>query len=348
MENWTAPSESEKRQRKVVLITFPLGAILLLLYFFNLFNNQEYFSAWGAFVFGMELLVLFVFVYFNVFPIRHVELVFYYSFLLFIVCLTLLSIEVAASNPTTGSFVFSSTLSGITMWICIIFLSSYLILSYEQDRLFVIITCLVLFLLAAYHLLFRDGMEIRIIFRWVNTFLGIGVVLTLIYYTGRLQRFYAEADTLTGILNRRVTYEVLYKEFHRAERYKETLSIILVDIDEFKQINDRLGHGTGDLVLREFTKLVRHSIRDIDSFGRIGGDEFIIILPTANTENACHVAERIRAALTTHPFKIKLPVTASFGVATYTFGNTMEEWVHYADKALYKAKQNGRNCVVSA
>lgn len=348
MENWTAPSESEKRQRKVVLITFPLGAILLLLYFFNLFNNQEYLSAWGAFVFGIELLLLFALVYFNIFPIRLVELVFYYSFLLFIVCLILLSIEIAASNPVTGSFIFSSTLSGVTMWICIVFLSSYLILSYEQDRRFVMITCLALFLLAVYHLLFRGGMDIRIIFRWVNTFLGLGVVLTLIYYTGRLQRFYAETDTLTGILNRRVTYEVLYKEFHRAERYKETLSIILVDIDEFKQINDSLGHATGDFVLREFTKLVRHSIRDIDSFGRIGGDEFIVILPTANAENACHVAERIRGALATHPFNIKLPVTASFGVAAFETGNTMEQWIHYADKALYQAKQNGRNCVVSA
>ena len=345
MENWTAPSESEKRQRKVVLITFPLGALLLLLYFFILSNNQEYLSAWGAFAFGLELLVLFAVVYFNISPIRWVELIFYYSFVLFVVCLTLLSIEVAYSDPLIGGFVFSSTLSGITMWICIVFLSSYLILSYEQDRLFVMVTCLALLLIAAYHLLFRDGMEIRIIFRWVNTFLGLGVVLTLIYYAGRLQRFYAETDTLTGILNRRVTYEVLQKEFHRAERYKETLSIILIDIDEFKKINDALGHGAGDLVLREFTKLVRHSIRDIDSFGRIGGDEFILVLPTANAENACNVAGRIQVALTTHSFDIKLPVTASFGVSMFNKDKSLEELISRADAALYESKHMGRNCV---
>jgi diguanylate cyclase (GGDEF)-like protein len=345
MENWTAPSESEKRQRKVILITFPLGATLLLLYFFNLINNQEYLSAWGAFTFGMELLVLFAVVYFNIFPIRWVELIFYYSFVLFIVCLILLSIEIAVSNPTTGSFIFSSTLSGVTMWICIIFLSSYLILPYEQDRQYVMITCSTLFLIAVYHLLFRDGMDIRTIFRWVNTFLGIGVVLTLIYYTGRLQRFYAETDTLTGILNRRVTYEVLHKEFHRAERYKETLSIIMIDLDEFKQINDRLGHGAGDHVLREFTKIVRHSIRDIDSFGRIGGDEFILVLPTANAENAHHVAERIRTALVSHPFNIKEQVTASFGVSMLNEDRSLEELISRADAAVYEAKRKGRNSI---
>lgn len=209
----------------------------------------------------------------------------------------------------------------------------------------VTVTCGGLLVIALYHLVFRNGFDIRYLFRWLNTFLGIGIVTLLIYYTGRLQRFYAENDILTGVLNRRIAYDILHQACARAVRFQEVFSIISIDLDQFKQINDTLGHAAGDRVLREFTTLARQSIRDVDYLGRVGGDEFLIILPTANLENAVLVAERIRIAVSDNDFCIKHPMTASFGVAMFNGDKSLEEFLNCADVGLYNAKHKGGNHV---
>jgi diguanylate cyclase (GGDEF)-like protein len=298
-------------------------------------------QAWGAAIFGVELIILFLLLRFSLLPLRPIELIFYYTFVLFVFLIAARGVESVSGNLPTDPYVFSATMSGLTMWICIVFLSSYLILPHTQNMTLVIITCIGFLLIAMYHLIFRDGFQIYYIFRWVNTFMGLGVVTLLIYYTGRLQRFYADNDTLTGVLNRRVAYDILHQQCARAVRYKEMFSIISTDLDRFKPINDTLGHATGDRILREFSTLARQSIRDIDFLGRVGGDEFLIILPTANMENASLVAERIRLAVKHHDFQVSLPITASFGVAMFNGDKSLEEFLNRADLGLYDAKRQG-------
>lgn len=341
MENWVAPNESEKRQRKVILWTFPLGSLLLLLYSQSLFNNLETIQAWGALAFGLELALLFLLLRFNISSLRLVELLFYYSFVLFIFLIAVCGVEDISGNRPSDPYIFSATMSGLAMWVCIVFLSAYLILPHAENTILVSVTCTGFLLIAIYHLIFRDGFQVYYLFRWVNTFMGLAVVTVLIHYTGRLQRFYADNDMLTGVLNRRVAHDILRQECARAVRYKEMFSIISTDLDHFKPINDTLGHATGDRVLREFTTLARQSIRDIDFLGRVGGDEFLIILPTANMENAAHVAERIRVAVREHDFHVPLLITASFGVAMFNDDSSLEEFLNRADLGLYASKHEG-------
>lgn len=162
-------------------------------------------------------------------------------------------------------------------------------------------------------------------------------------------KFYAERDSLTGIWNRRKWIELAEYEVRRAERYKRPLSLIYIDIDHFKNINDLIGHIAGDKVLSDFTKLISSQIRENDIFGRIGGEEFAIILPETNKENAKIVAERLLKVTADNKIKfsnIEVSITISIGVTAYECdveGISLEELMRKGDRALYEAKRLGRN-----
>lgn len=150
-------------------------------------------------------------------------------------------------------------------------------------------------------------------------------------------------DALTGIGNRRFFHQKMKEEIARAKRSEENLSVIMFDIDYFKNVNDEYGHDVGDEVLIEYTKLISSFLRDTDVFCRIGGEEFMIILPTASKENALKIAEKIRKEVETYN-KI-VPITMSFGVTQYIKGEDIEFIFKRADSALYRAKEAGRNTV---
>jgi two-component system cell cycle response regulator len=153
-------------------------------------------------------------------------------------------------------------------------------------------------------------------------------------------------DGLTGILNRRALYEALEREILRAGRERTPLSIIMLDIDFFKKINDGHGHNTGDVVLKELVRRILAELRPYDTFGRYGGEEFIVLLPGAYMYEVLAVSERIRGAIRNTPFDVGtacLPVTASFGVAEFDFKENSDALIKRADVALYKAKKNGRD-----
>ncbi len=136
----------------------------------------------------------------------------------------------------------------------------------------------------------------------------------------------------------------MQEEVHRAKRYKHPFSLIMLDIDYFKQVNDKYGHTVGDEVLVEYTKLIGSLLREGDTFSRIGGEEFIIILPYAKIEEAQKIAEKLRVKI--ESFKKVLPITMSFGVVEYIMGEDIELIFKRVDDALYKAKDSGRNIVV--
>ena len=158
----------------------------------------------------------------------------------------------------------------------------------------------------------------------------------------------ATHDPLTGVFNRRQLEDVLRKEVVRAERHARPLSVAMMDADHFKAINDTYGHQTGDEVLRAISDRCRKSLRSHDVFGRYGGEEFVIVFPETNLEEAGAVAERLRVAVAENPIQVgdnALGVTVSIGLAAYAPGQDVDKLFQRADSALYTAKQDGRNLV---
>jgi diguanylate cyclase (GGDEF)-like protein len=158
-------------------------------------------------------------------------------------------------------------------------------------------------------------------------------------------------DSLTGLFNRRRFETILSNEFKKCQRYQHPLACMMIDIDHFKDINDRYGHQAGDAVLREVAQCIQGSIREVDTLSRWGGEEFMVLSPNTNTANATHAAQRILNAVGSHVFSAigNQPVTVSIGVAGVPEAEieTAEKLVHAADLALYEAKRKGRARVES-
>jgi diguanylate cyclase (GGDEF)-like protein len=160
----------------------------------------------------------------------------------------------------------------------------------------------------------------------------------------------AYVDGLTGMHNRRFFEMRIVEELERAGRFQGRLSVIMVDIDNFKKLNDEFGHLLGDEILRSVSSVLKQQLRKMDMVCRYGGDEFAILVPETTGDNALRVAEKLRRQIETHDFPgVPRPVTISCGVADYpTHGVTRDEVVAAADSALYTAKQVGRNRVSPA
>ncbi len=159
----------------------------------------------------------------------------------------------------------------------------------------------------------------------------------------------SHTDHLTGLYNRRYLLDILEREYPRTTRTGSSLSFLILDIDHFKDINDKFGHQEGDTVLAQAAAVFRDHLRGYDMPVRFGGDEFVAVLPEASLQDAMVVAERVRKALEQIAFSGKLDkvrISASLGVAVYPSAgvNTVEDLIREADNALYRAKARGRNC----
>ncbi len=163
-------------------------------------------------------------------------------------------------------------------------------------------------------------------------------------------RHMAYVDGLTGVFNRRYFEIRILEEIERAHRYSGAVSLIMIDIDHFKQLNDEFGHLMGDDVLRQISTVFQQNLRKIDVACRYGGEEFAIIVPETTGEDAYYVAEKLRKAIQTAVFPgVPRPVTITAGVASYPAnGKNRDELVKAADEALYSGKQSGRNSVVAS
>lgn len=160
----------------------------------------------------------------------------------------------------------------------------------------------------------------------------------------------ARYDILSGLLNRMSLFGVIDMEIERTMRTKMPLSGIMVDIDNFKQINDEHGHLAGDQVISEIGKRLRNHLRKYDQAGRYGGEEFFVVLPNTNLHQAYIIAERFRHGLAERAVVLdetEVRITASFGIAEYRHGETRESWIARSDRNMYVAKQSGRNRVVA-
>lgn len=159
----------------------------------------------------------------------------------------------------------------------------------------------------------------------------------------------ALVDPLTGIANRRKFFQTLESEESRFDRYKRPFSLIMMDLDHFKSINDQYGHQFGDQVLIQFARCVHNEIRPSDLLGRLGGEEFGIILPDSVLDSSSHLAERILQLTSSlslqTPDQKKLRLTVSIGISEFTESDTVSSIYHRADENLYRAKREGRNQV---
>lgn len=159
----------------------------------------------------------------------------------------------------------------------------------------------------------------------------------------------ANHDQLTKILNRRGVESFAQQEFSKASRIDSDLAVIMTDIDDFKKVNDSFGHQVGDEILASFADLIGNNLRPYDILGRLGGEEFIIVLPNTTVEQAQLLAERLRKKVEEFSFQVnkkEIGITASFGIAKQLPEmDTLEKTIPFADKALYRSKQQGRNKV---
>ena len=343
--SFTPAELMEKYKRQTYLIGFPIGMILSALYIINIASSQLQFYVSGA-----VLLELGVFIFLVLFlpPIKYgMEIIFYFSIPICFFILT--QIHIGLSVNSTGQLSLGDPVYSLSMWLIVFLIGAFLSLKPGHLKLFILLIFTGMTILAVINLsnfYSLKELQLAFVFRWVNAFTGMGVATLLVRRMGVLQQRNATTDALTGILNRHALYPILSQELDRSARYARPFSIILLDVDEFKVINDDFGHLEGDKVLRELSKLVSNLLRKTDSTGRWGGEEFLFVLPETETAEAQILAERIREKIEETHFIEKYYITSSFGVAAYRSGQTLETLLECADKALYQAKNNGRNQVI--
>jgi len=180
----------------------------------------------------------------------------------------------------------------------------------------------------------------------ITHYVGTGQDITLrVEIEERLQKL-ATTDSLTGIANRYKINLVIDEEIERGKVYGKFFTLVMFDIDKFKNINDTYGHDVGDMILSEVSELIEKYIRDTDSFGRWGGEEFMLVLHDTQEDEAISIAQKIRKVIEIYPFKVIEHLTVSIGVSSYKKDASKESLLKRADNALYRAKRNGRNCVI--
>lgn len=186
----------------------------------------------------------------------------------------------------------------------------------------------------------------------VDEFGELGLSINnLLSYTDTLIKkkdFLANTDLLTGIHNRRSFLDGVNREFDRVRRYGGGIGLAVCDIDHFKAVNDKHGHEVGDLILKEFSNVLRVQVRKSDLVGRWGGEEFVVLAPETKQGDLITLAEKLRSSVAQTDFPTGEPVTCSIGTASLHSEETFEALFERADKALYQAKNNGRNRVESA
>jgi len=187
------------------------------------------------------------------------------------------------------------------------------------------------------------GFQLFYIILLLNAITAILVILLVFIYVRKKLEFESLHDPLTHAHNRRSYESIIDTELARSARYNHPLSLILLDIDHFKGINDKYGHKAGDSVLIELVQVLIKTARKTDRIFRVGGEEFAIIIPETNIAGASDLAEKVRAIVSNYPFKTVNKVTVSIGVAEFHPDITKDELYNNADQAMYFAKDAGRN-----
>jgi len=266
----------------------------------------------------------------------------------------ILLLSVAPVAAAIGSIFIITNLDEFTIYLPELYLIVIWVFAISGLRLiYATISASSIFLIVAfsgYYFIFKNDFLLMHLL-WLFSAFSFGLLSAfvieksnkLIFLNKQKLEYLATTDGLTGLCNRLRIENKVNEEMERAERYKRSLSVILLDIDHFKSVNDDYGHHIGDAVLREFSSIIKDGIRKVDAVGRWGGEEFLIILPETNIKEAENIAEQIRRKIENHIFTVVKHITSSFGVSEYIQGDNSQSTINRADKALYKAKECGRN-----
>jgi diguanylate cyclase (GGDEF)-like protein len=337
------------KRRLIYLIAFPAGAALISV--FVMLNRQQFSTASLLFGFGVAaILLLFeIFLLFRIFTLKLVETAFYLILMLTIP----IFVNTNLNNYTTISRItpeyLSEVVNGMALWETIFFVGIFLSIP-RKTFLILVSTTLVLIIVVGLRnlwLLHEAGnLEAIYVFHWVHIIFALGILFFLILRIGGIQHQRASLDQLTGALNRHEAIIVLNSLYEQAVRFQSPFSLILIDIDHFKEVNDTYGHPTGDNVLIEFTRIITDTIRKQDYLVRWGGEEFLVLLPNEGMSGAKITADRVREAVSNGDYHEDITITASFGVTTYEAGLTVGDLLSNMDEALYRAKAEGRNMVI--
>ncbi len=177
----------------------------------------------------------------------------------------------------------------------------------------------------------------------LNIVLLSGIIWQLKAFVVNKLEYFANYDSLTGAINRIAFENILAQEIMKLKRYRRPLSLIMFDVDHFKRINDTHGHRAGDSVLKLLSKIVKNHIRATDTFARVGGEEFMILLPETAVAHACTFADKLRKIIETEFVGGHYRITASFGVTACRKSDEKQDIMGRADAAMYRAKRAGRN-----
>lgn len=253
---------------------------------------------------------------------------------------------VALFLPLTITLIFALTTQGLygALWCYPAVLFCFFVLPHRVA--IAVSACMLLFATPMVYMFVNQGTALRFA---VSLALNITVVSIITRVVADLQHELldqAATDPLTGALNRRQMESLLAEAVERRSRSAAPASILLMDIDHFKSVNDRFGHHAGDQVLKNLVTLTKKHIRKLDRVFRTGGEEFLILLTDTKASDATKHAERLRMLIAEASLTKECQVTVSMGVAECVPNQSVESWIKNADDALYSAKQEGRNRVV--
>jgi diguanylate cyclase (GGDEF)-like protein len=192
------------------------------------------------------------------------------------------------------------------------------------------------------------SITIRVLVTLVLTMIFTNIFLGIVLRLQERLRKLGITDALTGVYNRRQMDRAVGEAVERHKRYGASSSLLLIDIDYFKRVNDEFGHAAGDRVLRELAALMRRSLRKLDLVFRIGGEEFLVLLPDVKRAGAAEAAEKLRREVASADLHPGWKLTVSIGVGQLGPGEAREQWIRRIDRALYAAKDSGRDRVVVA
>lgn len=237
-------------------------------------------------------------------------------------------------------------------WLPVFPLVSIFVMGRDRGVLWTVIFVVVNVLILSYYYVVEGGFPWDFTY-FVSALLASGVIFisALTYENIKVDlekrlRLRAELDFLTNIYNRSKFFSLLEKELDRYRRYGGSFSLLMLDIDRFKEVNDRYGHLVGDEVLRRLAKLVGENIRSTDIFARYGGEEFMVIVPETDIKGAEEMAEKLRKLIAGHRFDGVENITVCIGVTQAAPGDTSDDIIARVDEGLYAAKNRGRNMVV--
>jgi diguanylate cyclase (GGDEF)-like protein len=342
-------------KRKIFLGATPAG-ILIMLVVWGIGLKQNNNTVLDILVLPLLtflFLILIVLLWRRIMPLHTFELIFYTLVLAY--ALWEFVFIILTIIQTNGSFDPS-----FMLWLPFIYIMSFLVLKINRALLLSVsfyFATLILGLACCLYFLYY-GLAFQRISFLLQMYFTSAFYIAALYLVARLKEQYvserlavvdmsklATTDSLTQLNNRHILTKYLKEEVIRAERHNLPLSVLLFDLDQFKNINDSFGHNTGDEVLLEIAQHMRQTIRTSDPFGRWGGDEFLCLATNTDGKKAVELAERLRDTLRNLHFTTVGKVTASFGVTTYQRGDLPETLIRRADLGLYKAKANGGNRV---